>query len=154
MRQQPLDSHRSSPIPTESWGHVTDDWCKFPRVVFTMCLGGSYTKCFSCQCHRVCCVMVERTKNLFVMLNCKEHAFSHSTGSFSKNYWVGTMVDSRDTGQCCWEDRCHGKITSHGDTVPHWGKSGILPPNPHPLTWQHHRICDPESIATRWWRFC
>ena len=63
------------------------------QAVFTMCLGGNYTKCFFfCQCCGVCCVLVERTENPFVMMNCKEHAFSHSTRSFRKNVLSGHHV--------------------------------------------------------------
>lgn len=57
-----------------------------------------------------------KDKNPFVMLDCKEHAFSRSVGSFNENSLTGHH------GGCwryrpVWLGSCHGIITSHGDTV-------------------------------------
>ena len=65
------------------------------QAVFTVRLSGDYTKCFFFFFLPVLWSLLcpgRRTENPFVMLNCKEHAFSHSTGSFCKNVLSGHHV--------------------------------------------------------------
>lgn len=85
-------------------------------VVFAMFPGGGWYQTFFCQCCGVCYIIVERTKNPFVMLDCKEHAFSHSIGSFSENSLTGHHAGCQRY-RPVWLGSCHGIITSHGDTV-------------------------------------
>lgn len=91
----PMDSHQSAPIPTESWGHFTDDWWKCPSCVYSASQWWLYQMLFFFFFLPVLWSLLcpgRRTENPFVMLNCKEHAFSHSTGSFCKNVLSGHHV--------------------------------------------------------------
>jgi hypothetical protein len=58
---------------------------------------------------RFCCVMAERNKNSFTMLDCKEHAFSHSIDSFNKHSLSGHHARHLRY-RPVWENRCHGVI--------------------------------------------
>ena len=150
----PMDSHQSAPIPTESWGHFTDDWWKCPSCVYSASQWWLYQMLFFFfrQCCGVCCVLVEGLK---IPLSCwiaKNMLFHIPRVHFIRMYWVGIMLGPR-IRQCCREDRCRGKITLHSDTVSGWGKAGIPPPDLRALSWQRQRICDPEGTAARQWRF-
>lgn len=74
------------------------NWCEILSRVCNVSRWWLIPDIFLCQCYRVCGIMVERTRNFFVKLDCKELDFSHSTGSFNKNSLSGHQAE-------CWRYR-------------------------------------------------
>lgn len=73
---------------SHNYGDITDDWCEAPSHVCYVSRWWLMPNTF-CQCCRICCVMIERTKNSFIILDSEELAFSHFIGSFRKNSLSG-----------------------------------------------------------------